>query len=838
MLDLFRFVMLRPPDQPDDDSPSEPSRRSTPAMRSRATPTRPARTDPPADQPARQKTDEDVLTKHRRLSDAYRILTRLDADDLTLAPAPKPLTTPTATPALNETERALRTSAGALVHEQLADLRDGDDSIEKRIAKWHIAQQFAAAERIGSPDGAVAPVVSAGAVTPAQLNLRREALGKFSSELHAALANIDVSLDRTPVTVAADRVREALIEITPQAMAATRALNPRLLGVDAVVPIGQQFFAATDVAGTQAVQLTPGNTTPLPGTSMSAHPVVIGDLLVVKQQMTGYGRSEIAYIENILRGESYKRGVTRSETIEESTLTETESLREESRDLQATDRFELKRESENVLTLDGNVSRAPRSPAYGPVVDFQNDPESQLHGSQQLSEKRAETFGRDVTNRAASRVSDRVRTQVTRRVVRQFEERSEHAFVNDKPGADNVVGVYQWIDKIYEAQIFNYGRRLFYDLVVPEPAAFLLQAFARARTEGRGLSKPISFAVLQPDGTERPLQPDDITETNFAYLAGVYQATGVKAPPDAYVTVTRTYVGSAPQNIASLELTPPQGYTVVRTMSTLFTVAKGYVVPTALDVDVTKGEHWHASLGCARTQESYRQWQLATYEALLRSSRQKQDAYEGRLANLEAAMRIGALGQSAEQKRQLERDELKKSCITILSEQHFDAFNGIDATFPQPDVPTLPTQARFIRFFEHALEWEQMTYRFFPYFWSRKANWMQKVNYEDADPQFADFLKAGAARVLLPIRPGFERAMIHFIESAGEIWEGEGDPPVVSDTYAAALADLEAAAEIAQAPAAYGKPWTVRLPTTLVMLRKDGTLPKWTKVGGEWVPED
>jgi hypothetical protein len=34
-----------------------------------------------------------------------------------------------------------------------------------------------------------------------------------------------------------------------------------------------------------------------------------------------------------------------------------------------------------------------------------------------------------------------------------------------------------------------------------------------------------------------------------------------------------------------------------------------------------------------------------------------------------------------------------------------------------------------------------------------------------------------------------------------------------------------------------GEPWEIRLPTTLVALRPDGTLPRWVKdETGEWIP--
>ena len=119
-------------------------------------------------------------------------------------------------------------------------------------------------------------------------------------------------------------------------------------------------------------------------------------------------------------------------------------------------------------------------------------------------------------------------------------------------------------------------------------------------------------------------------------------------------------------------------------------------------------------------------------------------------------------------------------------------------------------------------------YLFYPYYWGRKSNWLDRSQLQDVDPQFAEFLKAGAARVVLPVRPGFETAVAHFLDT-GEIWDG-ADPPLLSSPLYVSIIqeikerDLAPGVEVAQ-----GDPWDVRLPTTLVRLRPDGSLPTWQK---------
>ena len=69
----------------------------------------------------------------------------------------------------------------------------------------------------------------------------------------------------------------------------------------------------------------------------------------------------------------------------------------------------------------------------------------------------------------------------------------------------------------------------------------------------------------------------------------------------------------------------------------------------------------------------------------------------------------------------------------------------------------------FIKFIHQAIEWENMLYFLYPYFWGRKSNWELRQYLQHPDPLHKIFLKAGSARVVLTIRPGFEREFAQLI---------------------------------------------------------------------------
>jgi hypothetical protein len=138
----------------------------------------------------------------------------------------------------------------------------------------------------------------------------------------------------------------------------------------------------------------------------------------------------------------------------------------------------------------------------------------------------------------------------------------------------------------------------------------------------------------------------------------------------------------------------------------------------------------------------------------------------------------GIKGKNPAINRETEKTELKKSCISLLTGQRFDLFNAVTRNapplgYPEIDFAEAKAEGPYIQFFEQAFEWNNVTYVFYPYFWSKKEDWLTLAQIDDTDPLFARFLQAGAARVQLPVRLGFEKSILHYLE-LGEIWNGEG----------------------------------------------------------------
>jgi hypothetical protein len=234
-------------------------------------------------------------------------------------------------------------------------------------------------------------------------------------------------------------------------------------------------------------------------------------------------------------------------------------------------------------------------------------------------------------------------------------------------------------------------------------------------------------------------------------------------------------------------------------------------------------------------------WRVDTYSILLQAYQQQRADYEQALRDLESTAELASAGRPPAENRAIEQRELKRACISILTAQHFDVFDAVDTGpdgLPQLDLDATDAQGPYVRFFEQAFEWQNATYIFYPYFWSRRSTWVERFGYDDADPLFTAFLRAGAARVVVPVRPGFELAIGYFL-STGQIWQGGELPPITDPLYVPIVQEL---AEQLGAPGAevpQGGPWDVSVPTSLLLLRETATLPEWHKdEDGNWVPTE
>jgi LysM repeat protein len=70
-----------------------------------------------------------------------------------------------------------------------------------------------------------------------------------------------------------------------------------------------------------------------------------------------------------------------------------------------------------------------------------------------------------------------------------------------------------------------------------------------------------------------------------------------------------------------------------------------------------------------------------------------------------------------------------------------------------------------VKFINQAIEWENVLYFLYSYFWDVPSSWNFIRQIRHPDPTRQAFLRAGSARVVLTVRPGWEQAWVSFVEA-------------------------------------------------------------------------
>jgi len=69
-----------------------------------------------------------------------------------------------------------------------------------------------------------------------------------------------------------------------------------------------------------------------------------------------------------------------------------------------------------------------------------------------------------------------------------------------------------------------------------------------------------------------------------------------------------------------------------------------------------------------------------------------------------------------------------------------------------------------VKFVHQAVEWENLLYFLYPHFWGSEKAGRDKMLFSHGDPEHEKFLRAGYARIVLTVRPGFEVDFTHLVE--------------------------------------------------------------------------
>ncbi|WP_053002164.1 hypothetical protein [Kordia jejudonensis] len=585
----------------------------------------------------------------------------------------------------------------------------------------------------------------------------------------------------------------------------------------------------------------------------------IADYRKVEQEVCCYVPGEVSHIENIMAREYKSKDIKRTRRQETTDTFSNETERENLTETTSTDRFEMNQEISSMNAQDQSVS-ANVGVYWGNPGGFGGNASASFanNTSSEDSETQAITHAKELTERALDRVVQKIREERVTKVVEEYEENTSHGYDNRK-GDKHISGVYRWVDKVYRNKILNYGKRLMYEFMVPEPASFHDLAI-QLKDNAEILVKPVDPRTAS--GNLNMKDYASIDEENYKHWAAIYNAE-VTAMPTENISITKSYSKDnmisnsgrwaheayetieIPENYRAFEYNGyftaehghfehgpvyPRADVVIggqaHTLSTrgklavdgLFT---GQNLINSLDLSVTSWDvgsyAFNLRVDCMLMSAAKQAWQMETFNTII-------EAYEERLAEFEEKYAAQKESQTKFLEinpgfyREIERTVLRKNCISYLvgqenvGEDMIDNRNTLSAIIPKYTSAALDRYAAKVKFFEQAFEWDIMSYNFYPFYWASKEKWDDLYQVQNNDPLFKAFLQSGMARVIITVRPGFEE-MVNWYLATGQIWNG-GQVPTLNDDEFVSIVE-----ELRNPESEVEETWETRVPTSLTVIQ-------------------
>jgi hypothetical protein len=428
------------------------------------------------------------------------------------------------------------------------------------------------------------------------------------------------------------------------------------------------------------------------------------------------------------------------------------------------------------------------------------------------SRKDSRNHSMETTKKASARTKKDHKVTFKVTSVAGSEDQSVRVISNPSPTDTMRIDYFQLARK-WKVDLLRYGLRMTYDIVIPNPGSGIVTLVEDLKQLDALIDTPFIFTLPLSAIWYDPTSPDNVS--NYDQLAAQYNAT-VTAPPAARKWVNGHKEGSVSDS----------EYGLTHFDSIEFDIDDDYYVHTFIaesnyDADLHEtrtqlravnynsiedglnfriGLSGHLSLDfmyqylyryalnitliCWPKTQTWLDWRLQAWNQIRAAA---EDQYNKNLQSYKdqrAKLAQQIADYDALTLRRMEQEEIMKGVLRWLLGPQFYLvpFNiailfGADSNDPQvgdvldpnllPDAEWLDVMERgeFIKYLHNAIEWENVLYFTYPYFWDDNALWDFKKFLYHPDSTHRQFLRSGAARVVLTIRPGFEQSFTSLIES-------------------------------------------------------------------------
>jgi hypothetical protein len=385
--------------------------------------------------------------------------------------------------------------------------------------------------------------------------------------------------------------------------------------------------------------------------------------------------------------------------------------------------------------------------------------------------------------------------------------------INNPSDTDAMRVDYFQLARKWKVNLLRYGIRMTYDIVIPNPGSALVTKVKQLQDLDAEINVPFSFTLPLSSITYNPYATDPNAISNYAQLAAQFDAS-VTAPPEVvqWVNVHKeTPMVSDYDNVHydSIEFDIDEHYYISDFIyswnyqnkqgdTSVWTLLNGSSFGTGLSDLIGKSgklsldfvyQYVHnyglnITFQCRPKGQVVADWRLQAWNQMRQAAEDNYNKSIQHLKDLRAQVTAEIEGYDALTLRRMEQEEIMKGVLRWIFGPSFDLvpfdiswlFSN-DSNDPEVTDVLDPNQltnnewarvmehGEFIKYLHNAIEWENVLYFTYPYFWDDTSLWDFKKFIYHPDPTHRVFLRSGAARVVLTIRPGFEPSFTQLVET-------------------------------------------------------------------------
>jgi len=463
---------------------------------------------------------------------------------------------------------------------------------------------------------------------------------------------------------------------------------------------------------------------------------------------------------------------------------------------------------------------ATLSGSYGPVSLTTNVGLTKASDERQ-SVKASMQRNQEITEKSSARVRQEHKVSIKIETKQGMDQTSYKTITN--PSTDAVRIDYYKMMRKWRTDLYRYGLRMTYDICIPTPGVRLWARWRRIAEIDLLLKTPLPFGWKPADINEGWVYAEGL---KYGILIDKPPPFSVTPPPVFDNTPFYNKDDSGQVQFGRISFDVPDGYQLASGQFTadlarwvdnpqLFGLLTESDATTVGDrVSSSLGQHignsGHQTVSyvyrgisqaairvdftCVQ-KTTFETWQKVVWKQLHDAAEARRQEQNALLQGERDLLWRALVGKDTLSLRRLEREEMLRLIMLWLLgpdapyanapawiETTLDTMLSNEIAFLQPgSKPSVPSPSfggvdgtkwsqallfgDLVKFVQQAVEWENLLYFLYPYFWGAERQGRDKMLFDHPDPEHQNFLRAGYCRVVITIRPDFEEDFTRLVET-------------------------------------------------------------------------